>query len=203
MDEAAKHLAKEFLCAGINFFLSGEYDSAEQKLKEALELDSEASLAYCYLGIIALESGRAQEALIWCREGLDLEPKDSYLRYCYGVALDRNQHYEEAVEQYRAYAEFHPEDTECWFSLGGVYHRLRQYDNALKCFDKILDVDPWNPQCLYNKAVVLADNQNELAAIDLLETTVNRNPLYWKAWIKLGYLQSRHKNWDKATEAYE
>ena len=50
MEEAEKHLAKELLCSGINLFLSGEYEQAEERLKEALELDSEAGLAYCYLG---------------------------------------------------------------------------------------------------------------------------------------------------------
>lgn len=37
----------------------------------------------------------------------------------------------------------------------------------------------------------------------LLESTVKKNPLYWKAWVKLGFLLSRNKKWDKATEAYE
>ena len=36
MEEAEKHLAKELLCSGINLFLSGEYEQAEERLKEAL-----------------------------------------------------------------------------------------------------------------------------------------------------------------------
>lgn len=203
MEDAAKHLAKEFLCSGINFFLSGEYEQAERRLQEALELDPSAALAYCYLGIIALETGRVSEALVWCAKGLESEPGDSYLRYCYGVALDRDHRYEEAVEHYRAYVLLHPEDIECWFSLGGVYHRLGKHDEALACFDKILELDPWNPQSLYNKSVVLTDLGDEQGSISLLESTVNKNPLYWKAWVKLGYLLSKHKQWDKATEAYE
>ena len=45
--------------------------------------------------------------------------------------------------------------------------------------------------------------EDEEGAINLLESTVKRNPLYWKAWVKLGYLLSRNKIWDRATEAYE
>ncbi|CRH25926.1 type III secretion chaperone [Chlamydia trachomatis] len=108
MEEAEKHLAKEFLCSGINLFLSGEYEQAEERLKESLELDSEAGLAYCYLGIIALETGRTAEALVWCKQGLEAEPGDSYLRYCYGVALDKADRLEEAIGHYQVYAELHP-----------------------------------------------------------------------------------------------
>ncbi|ANH78497.1 tetratricopeptide repeat protein [Candidatus Chlamydia sanziniae] len=203
MEEAAKHLAKEFLCSGINLFLSGKYEHAEKRLKETLELDPTAALAYCYLGIIALETGRLSEALNWCTKGLESEPGDSYLRYCYGVALDRGNYSKEAIEQYRAYVVLHPDDIECWFSLGGVYHRLKRFHEAIECFDKILELDPWNPQSLYNKAVVLGDMEDEAGALRLLESIVSKNPLYWKAWVKLGYLFSHNKQWDRATEAYE
>lgn len=203
MEEAAKHLAKEFLCSGINSFLNGEYEHAAQALKEALELDPSAALAYCYLGIIALELGNIEEALIWCAKGLESEPGDSYLRYCYGVALDRDQRYEEAIEHYKAYASLHPEDLECWFSLGGAYHRLGRHTESIECFDKVLEIDPWNAQGLYNKAVAMTDLSDERGAIQLLDIAVRKNPLYWKAWIKLGYLLSKDKQWDRATEAYE
>lgn len=87
--------------------------------------------------------------------------------------------------------------------MGSAYHRVLRYEDAIACFDRVTQLDPWNSQSLYNKAVILADMEDEEGAINLLESTVKRNPLYWKAWVKLGYLLSRNKIWDRATEAYE
>lgn len=188
---------------GITSFLNGQYIEAQKNLKDALKQDSSLILAYCYLGIISLEIGCLEEALDWCERGLKIDSNDTYLHYCYGVALEKNNFLEKAVEEYLFYINHHPEDLECWFSLGSVYERQQDFDNALMCFEKICVLEPWNYKALYNKASMLEAMQKIFEAKEVLEIVVSKNPLYWKAWVKLGLFYSQENLWEKSAHAYE
>lgn len=204
MEEMSRfHIAKEHLCVGITLFLNGQYVEAQNNLKSALQQDSSLILAYCYLGIIALETGSFKDALEWCERGLEIDDSDTYLHYCYGVALEKNDFLDKAIEEYLFYINHHPEDLECWFSLGSVYERHKDFENALICFDKICVAESWNYKAFYNKATILEVMERFVEAKNTLEIVVSKNPLYWKAWVKLGLIYSQENLWEKSAHAYE
>lgn len=197
------NLAKEYFCSGVGKFLDGKYEEAQGEFQEAIRFDPTLPLAYCYLGIIALELGNVDRGLLWCEQGLEIDPENGYLHYCLGAAFERKGKSNEAIEQYLFYLKDHPRDAECLFSLGCAYDQAGQCQEALNYYKQALQNDPAHYKASYNLALVLGEQGDTKKAIEYLTKTLEIDPTYWKGWIKLGLFYSYDKKWEEAAAAYE
>jgi len=71
-------------------------------------------------------------------------------------------HSDEALADYKKAIEINPRDPSLYANLGALYVLMSRFDLANAAFEKALSIDPKHPRARYNKAAMLAQN-NQIA----------------------------------------
>ncbi len=124
--------------------MKGALDKTEYHLKEAIELKTDYSDAYNYLGFVYFRNGKVDEAIKYYHKALDnmlyQNPQDANLNL--GVAYLSLKEYEKAVVQLEEAIRLVPDFTAAYNSLGQAYEGLGQYDKARFNYEKALELNP-------------------------------------------------------------
>lgn len=125
--------AEDYYDKGIEYSAVGEFETAQQEFKKALEADP------------------FYEPAKICLELVQDAPKsrtktESALHLFKGVAYHNKQMYDEAITWFRKAIEVDPEYAEAHYNLASAYYDKWMYDEAIaefvKSFEKALRIDP-------------------------------------------------------------
>ncbi|MBF5050716.1 Uncharacterized protein CLAVI_000334 [Candidatus Clavichlamydia salmonicola] len=188
---------------GVSAFLTGDYDEAASSFEAMLAYGKRNPLAYCYLGIIALEKGNFTEGKEKCLEGLEEDPENIYLYYCLGAAFEQEEQWKEAAHYYQMYCKQAPHDTEAMLSMGYMLEKQGKTDMAEICYRKVLALQFANCPASYGLAVLMERSGREEEAMQLLAAATQEHPLCSRLWAKLGALYFKQKLWSQAAVAYQ
>jgi tetratricopeptide (TPR) repeat protein len=141
--------------------------------------------AYYYLGKLALEDSRADEAVDFLKKAVGVEGSDSDALYLLGRAFEAQGDYESAVEAYKVALGFVPNYREAYEGLARVYEAQGQPERAK-----------------YARAMITlftGDPAAAAASLQAVAASVTDDPdLFWG----LGLAYERSGQQDKAVEAY-
>lgn len=202
-----------FLLGGMVFFMdsvNGKESIADPEIAlEDPELDA---------GIDAWMKGNVEKCFqlferAW-KKNPDLSPPDVLIALLYS----NTKHYEEVRKHLEKAAFEHSSDPEAWFQLAGIAiqeKRLVEAGLLIERGEKILNTaDPdrkssesrkrYFQQELLTLKANLAENQNHLdKAEKYVQKIVDEDPENDEAWLSLGYLCFKQKNFEEAKKAFD
>ncbi|MEN3329219.1 MAG: hypothetical protein V7638_4026 [Acidobacteriota bacterium] len=127
--------AREYLEAGREFLLAGNYSDAISALSTAVSLDPKLTEAHNLLGVAYDKKGFSDRAKDSFEHAVKLE-EDAETLNNLGFALYQNGNYRAAVDRLKRAAKLAPTDERILNNLGLAYCRLGKIDEAYKAFTR-------------------------------------------------------------------
>jgi tetratricopeptide (TPR) repeat protein len=122
--------------------LEAQPEEQKKLYLEALRLDPSLGKAYNNLGVICLDAGGYEEAVLWLREAVKRMPGDAAARFNLGYAYELIGRLWTAEEQYRAAAKLSPDEPDYLESFARVCIRLREdLGDARKLLGRALSLE--------------------------------------------------------------
>jgi tetratricopeptide (TPR) repeat protein len=118
-----------------------DYETAGRLYEQSLGVRPNAD-AWRGLGLVALGSGRLDEAVKAYEKGLDLEPNDVYLLNDLGLAYREQSRLSEALDTFKRLVTLEPESAYAWFNLGLVSRESGEFQAAHDAYLKVLEITP-------------------------------------------------------------
>lgn len=146
----------ELLVKAENAKSTGNYDTAAQLYRMALEVRPEQAKTWGSLGFVLNELGRYTESLAATELALALDPAQPEAWNNQGNALDALNRHEEALVAYDKALAIAPATAEFWVNKGAALTNLGRSAEALEAFDRALTLDRNQAAAWANRAWMLA-----------------------------------------------
>jgi tetratricopeptide (TPR) repeat protein len=127
----------------------GDFDSAVQALKRALELKPDVAEANATLGVIYLRQGRLPEAEAALRAELRAHPEDLQSTHNLAIVLDSEQKAEEAVPLLRGVLKAKPDQSDARYLLGKILLAQGSAAEAVEHLEAAARLAPEDPSIHY------------------------------------------------------
>jgi type IV pilus assembly protein PilF len=185
---------------GIDYMRRGQYELALEKLKRALEQDSDLAAAHSTIALLYVRRGEADLAEEHYREALDLNKNDPGTLNNFGIFLCGQGEIEDAEEAFLKAAQNkdNPTAADAWANAGVCVRRdPKKLEKAETYLREALRLNPRHANALAQMAQVSHDRQDFLRARAFLQRyEAIAKPTAQTLWIgaqterKLGDLQS-------------
>ncbi|HET7292795.1 MAG TPA: protein kinase [Vicinamibacteria bacterium] len=119
---------------------------ARKACRRALDLNDLLAPVHVTLGIVAVGTGKAEEALARFRRALDLEPAGAEAQLGLARALASAGQTAAAEAAYRAAVERRPSYWGAHSALGAFYYRQGRYADAERAFRRVIELVPESPR---------------------------------------------------------
>ena len=121
-----------FYMLGLSAWKSGDRETAESALLQAISLDSTHVKSRLNLARVLLEGAQAESALVHIDVAIGLDSASSEPLRLQGRAFEAQGKFEDAIVAYRRAIEL--DDTDVWAfnNLGALYIRLGQFQDAIE-----------------------------------------------------------------------
>ena len=141
--------------AAYQHFLAGRLAEAELACRQALQADPRQADSLHLLGVIAGQTGHAQDSLALFDQAIAVVPGFAEAHCNRGVALMSLGQARAAEQAFRRSLELKPRQVEAWFGLGNLKAFENAPDAAAEAFRQALAVQPDNAQAWTNLAIAL------------------------------------------------
>ncbi|GAB4323491.1 MAG: hypothetical protein Kow0069_28640 [Promethearchaeota archaeon] len=155
----------EYYVEATRLLAAGEYDDAEELLREAVKQEPSHAGAWHQLANLLAARDQAAEAEAAYRAALLYDPGLADAWYNFGLLLVSQKRLQEALEAFKAAVRSDPSHADAWTNLGGIFKATGDLRNAEEAFRKALEVAPDGWQFLDMVAQwaegLIAQNQSE------------------------------------------
>ncbi len=152
---------------------TGDFASAEEACRQAIELDPQSGLGHAFLGRVLAASGRQEEALTEMQTALDLAPQGPWVQESAGWINAVHDDWEAAVPHYDLAATYRPNWASFLSLLGEALRETGQYDQALEYYEKELQLGQGYEASAYQDiGLTLWDKGDSPGAIDNLKKSL-------------------------------
>ena len=151
------------------------------------------------MGLTRLASNSRREAEKYLSEAVKADPKRWQAHNALGLLASQSGQYGQAIGHYEQALRVQPRNAECLNNLGYAKYQARDWLGALRAYDAALAIDPGYESAWMNKALLLArqgDDQAALAAFRRVMTEAD-------AYNDLGYIHMTQGDVDGAYELFE
>jgi tetratricopeptide (TPR) repeat protein len=179
-----------------------QWESAEEALRNAIELGVSTPAALLSLGRCSLHVERADQALDAFDACLKQSPEDLRALFGRAVALQQQGRLDEAVESYEQYLEREPESDEAWHNLLAMALSRGDKNAAGKYASRLGKAHLESPAGLSALASSAFSSREYTAAADYCRQLVRQSPDCYEAWFNLGIACQELGAFDEAADAY-
>jgi Flp pilus assembly protein TadD len=116
----------------------GDPDTAEARLRKAIELQPDYARAYTNLALIVAAGGKTPEAAALLHRAVELDPRLEEARTNLGYILILLGRTQEAIGVLKESLEMNPKDAKALYDLGIAYDKAGNGEKASECFEKVL-----------------------------------------------------------------
>ena len=159
------------------------------------------------LGVVALQTGRAELAIERIRAAIQLDPRHPEPYSNLGLAQEHLGQFGSALASIEKALERAPNDPEIQANRGNLLRSLGRLEEACREFERALSVLPGSPQVLYNHGLALIDLGRTAEALASLDRALLIDPNLVEAyarraelWENLGDLDAALANWQSAVK---
>ncbi|HET7145080.1 MAG TPA: tetratricopeptide repeat protein, partial [Anaerolineales bacterium] len=208
-DEASFSRANLLLTLGILNWRKGDYEKADELMREALDIGSRIQdnwfEAECFNAIALVETSlsRFDEAIDAYKQAIRLAPEQIFAWNNLGnlcVKIERN---DEAIIAYQKAVECNPTDPIGWNGLGNVYSKIGYVDDAIAAYRKSIQAMPSLAYPWSGLGDVYAGMNRFDEAIKSYGEAVKLNGHYVTPWLRLGSLFDRQDRYRDSIKAYQ
>lgn len=126
----------------VTAFQRGDWAEAERLCRGVLAAQADHFRALQFLAVIALESGRTQEAIDLLSRACAIDPGSAQVHNNLGVALGRMQRHADALQSYERALDLDPDYAECHYNRGNALRDLGRYADALPSYERAIALAP-------------------------------------------------------------
>jgi arylsulfatase A-like enzyme/Tfp pilus assembly protein PilF len=203
MNEEAGYPRLEIRFAELVELPAGQLESAEKRLRPALEREPYLADGWRILGQTLEESGRLDEAEKIYRQGLVFQPRDALLHEQLGLLLTRTgrlgpaeSHLEKALELAKRPA------AGVYDGLASIANRRGNWARAEEMARRALEIEGdlasgWN-----NLAIALEEQAELEAASSAYDRALAADPSLWQARLNQGLLLRKRQRFAEAADAF-
>ena len=129
---------------------AGNVDKAESLYRQVLHFDDTHVVANNLLGLLYLQTKRANEAADHIRKALAVMPDDAQAHSNLALALNDVGLQGEAEKAFLKSLELNPNNPRVYNNLGGVYITIGRINDAISCFEHALALFPNSAEIHFN-----------------------------------------------------
>jgi tetratricopeptide (TPR) repeat protein len=165
---------------------SGLYVNAETLWQGTRAANQGCWLAYYHLGLLYLERGSLDEAIVQFQDALRIKPHYAEARNNLGAALLQKGALDEAMAQYQEALRTDPAFADAHDNLGAALLQMGRVDDAIAELQKALQLQPGLASAHSNLGVALFRKGRVDEAIAQYQTALRSDPEYGQAHNNLG-----------------
>lgn len=175
-------LAKEYMNAQ-------QYNKAENVMLDLLRRDSEAMVAYYYLGAIyGAYMNKPRKAIEIYERILDREPENIEVIEAVSQLYLELDDTEKALERLLELERYRPSDVSLKLKIAQIYYKMKDFEPAIERFEKILERNPESDKIMYYLAVLYEGIEKFDKAMNMYASVPEDSSLYKDARLRLAYL---------------
>lgn len=190
----------------LSCFEKGNYDSAIENYKKALEFNSDLHQIYFNLANAYFSTNQHNLAIENYKKATELNP-DLYQAFHYlGLNYAKKYQYNSAIECFKKVIDLKQDYFEAYNHLGISYHKQKQYEKAIEAYEKAIELKPDYSEA-YKNIGGSYTNINCNKAIEYLKKSICLNPNDKEAYnnLAIAYYYNREiglaiENYNKSLE---
>lgn len=180
-EEIYSLLAKEYMNAE-------RYHDAERVMNDLLRRDSEALVAYYYLGAIyGAYLRQPLKAIEIYNRLLEREPENYQVIDAVSQLYMDAGDFEKALSALLELEKTRPQDVSLKLKIAQINYRLKDYQSAIDRFKKILELEPKSDKIIYYLGVLYEEAGRLNDALTMFEKVPPKSGLYKDARLRLAY----------------
>ncbi len=155
------------LDTGRLYHRAGDLPQAEELYRQVLQEDPYHPEGYHLLGLIALQSGKAEVAKEFILTAISLQGNNPQHQANLGAAYFNLQEFEEAIAAYSQAIELDPDYADAHLNQGVILKELERYEEAVEPLDKAVNLKQDDPKAfaLLAEVLVRLDRHDEAEEI--------------------------------------
>jgi predicted O-linked N-acetylglucosamine transferase (SPINDLY family) len=182
---------------------AGRLQQAENIYRQILAVEPENADACHLLGVIALQGGKADNAVQLINRAIRQNPFQASYFNNLGNALKEQKKLEEAVAAFSQALSIKPHYAEAHNNLGVVLKEQEKTDEALDCFERAISINPNYAEAHYNLGNRYQEQEKLAEAINCYQKTLAINPKHAEAFYNMGITLIKQKKTDEAATAFK
>jgi tetratricopeptide (TPR) repeat protein len=152
-----------------DYAYAGDFETALEKVNEALAIIPNFTVALITKGAILSELEQYGEALLVLQVAQELNPEDPYLLANVASIFLLLGEYESALEIIDTALSYSPDMVEAWITKGAVHGALGEYEQEIEASEEALRLDPDNKLAISNINYALEQIKKSLDGEDPIE----------------------------------
>jgi tetratricopeptide (TPR) repeat protein len=203
IDENKDELDELYYSIGLAYQSGGNYDSAIENYKKAIEInleheDATYELAYC-LDI----TNQLPESISYYQQFIDNDPYSFNAWYNLGVVYSKLLKWEEAANAYE-YATLIKDDfASAHFNMGNSFMNLSRFTDATECYKKTIELEGPTPDVICCLAAAYEKTELYETAITNYKQALKLDPNYHEAYYGIGTCLEVQEKWLEAIHFFK
>ncbi|HEX4146496.1 MAG TPA: tetratricopeptide repeat protein [Pirellulales bacterium] len=181
---------------------AGRLEEAEQGYRQVLTTDPRHAAAWRMLGILARDSGRPREAIVFLEEGLHAAGPDAKLYFHLGQAYAAAGDAVAAIRSHRLSLTVTEANAKGHLALGQLLLTRGERLAAIEHFERAVELEPDSVDARFSLAVALAEDDQTAAAERTYRELLERAPQHAAAAVNLAAIVQDQGRLDEAIEGY-
>lgn len=156
-----KEIKKELMGIVREHMKNKEWDKAEKKLTELIDLEPESAYLYFQRGLAKEMNLKYKECIPDFTKTIELDPAMKFSRTNRGYAYRHIGEYEKAIEDFKGEMTINPEAVYSYEHISMVYYLDKDYTNALENVNVAIEKDSTNSICFKTRALIYKATENK------------------------------------------
>jgi tetratricopeptide (TPR) repeat protein len=178
-------------------------EKAERDFLEALKLNKDYMLVYCYLGVLYAEQGRWNEAEKAFKRAIRLKPRYSGAHHDLAMVYAQSGRPKLALREFEKAVEYEPKNLLSLKHLAEAYYEAEQWKDAKRILLRVLKLDPEDHAALYKLGGVYLHFGDFLKAEESLRRVLELDPSDVVSYGNLGIIYFKSGSLGAAAVAFK
>jgi predicted O-linked N-acetylglucosamine transferase (SPINDLY family) len=185
------------------FYRRGDWTSAERSCRSLLNSDAGLFDALHLLGIIAAQTGRAEEAADLLSRAVAARPASAAAQLNYANALQALGRLEVALDTYERALKLKPDFAEAYNNLSNAQRELKRFEAALESSERALQLKPDFAEAYVSRGLAQQGLKRPDAALESYERALELKPDLPAAYLNRGVALFALERFEAALQSYE